>query len=56
MFTLIVATLMAFAAVGYLCYEAGADAGKRADFDKASADALALVAEAGSRTRHPSAR
>jgi hypothetical protein len=54
MFSLIVATLMAFAAVGILCYEAGADAQKRADWEKASADALALVAEAGSRGRHPS--
>ena len=56
MFTLILATLMAFAAVGVLCYEAGADAGKRADWEKSSADALALVAEAGARLRHPSAR
>jgi hypothetical protein len=55
-FTLILATLMAFAAVGILCYEAGADAGKRAEFKAHSDDALALVAEAGSRVRHPSAR
>jgi hypothetical protein len=50
------AVLFAFAAVILLAYEAGADAQKRADWEKASAEALALVADAGSRTRHPSAR
>ena len=38
----------------YLAYLAGRDKQDRADWEKASADALALVAEAGSRGRHPS--
>ena len=52
---LTLAIILCFAAVIVLAYEAGADAQKRADWEKASADALALVAEAGSRGRHPSA-
>jgi cbb3-type cytochrome oxidase subunit 3 len=51
---LTIALILCFAAVIVLAYEAGADAQKRADWEKASADALALVAEAGSRGRHPS--
>jgi hypothetical protein len=56
MFNLILATFMAFAGVGYLCYEAGADAGKRAEFDRHSDDALSLINEAAARLRHPSNR
>jgi cbb3-type cytochrome oxidase subunit 3 len=51
---LTIALVLCFAAVIVLAYEAGADRWKRAEFEKASADALALVAEAGSRVRHPS--
>ena len=52
--TLLLAILMAFAAVGILCYEAGADAGKRAQWhaDQVRHE-LDLVA---AQQRHPSSR
>ncbi len=53
---LTLALLLCFLAVGVLAYEAGTDRQKRADWEQASADALALVAEAGSRGRHPGGR
>jgi hypothetical protein len=57
MFTLLAAIVLSFIGVGTLCYQAGADKARaQSEFDRHSADALALVAEAGSRTRHPSAR
>ena len=53
--------IVAIASGLFLAYKAGAheqDAAKyereKAEFARASADALALVAEAGSRGRHPS--
>lgn len=51
---LTLALALCFLAVLVLAYEAGADAQKRADWEKASAEALDLVAQAGSRGRHPS--
>jgi hypothetical protein len=57
MFTLIITLFACFAVVGLACYEAGKDKAREdAEFKAHSDDALALVAEAGSRTRHPSAR
>ena len=44
--TLALAILIGYAAVGILCYHAGADKQQRADFDRETAQALALVAEA----------
>ena len=43
--TLIIALLLSYAAVGLACYEAGADAGKRAQWE---------AEQAQSRDRHPS--
>lgn len=56
MITLTIALFACFAAVGLMCYEAGADKQKRAEWQKHSDEALALVAEAGSRTRHCAGR
>jgi hypothetical protein len=51
---LTLAILFAFTGVGILCYEAGADAGKRARWEAEVQQSLDLVAQAGSRSRHPS--
>jgi hypothetical protein len=56
MFTLIIALLATYGAVGIACYEAGADAGNRARWDAEVQQSLDLVAQAGSRSRHPGGR
>lgn len=56
MITLTLALFACFGAVGLCCYEAGADKQKRAEYEAASAEALALVADAGSRSRHCAGR
>ena len=48
--------VLAIASGLFLAYKAGAHDRDAAEFDRASAQALAVVAEAGSRDRHPTSR
>jgi cbb3-type cytochrome oxidase subunit 3 len=53
---LTLALILAFIAVAVLAYEAGSDAGKRAKWEAEVQQSLDLVAQAGSRSRHPGGR
>ena len=53
---LTLALILCFIAVAVLAYEAGADAGKRARWEPEVQQSLDLVAQSGSRSRHPGGR